>query len=120
MRAKQFPRKISKKRRRPVLQKRSAGGSRDRVAIRAEVRTAKSPLADKIDARRRALGLSKKRLAALAGIDETGLGRLLNGHSDPLTSTIGKLEAALVAEEKRALAHLVALHGTPEQQRSAA
>lgn len=71
--------------------------------------------AKEIDRRRAALGLTKKRLAELAKVDETGLGRALNGDIDPKNSTVEKVLDALVAEERRRLAHLIALHGVPEQ-----
>lgn len=76
--------------------------------------------AKEIERRRLALSLSKKRLAELAGLDETAVGRALNGHTDPLTSTMRKLDAALAAEEKKALAHLLRLKAQAERAEVAA
>lgn len=68
--------------------------------------------AKEIEQRREAIGLTKKRLAELAGLDETTVGLVLNGKTNPLTSTVEKIEAALLAEELSRRDHLVELHGT--------
>jgi predicted transcriptional regulator len=47
------------------------------------------------DRRRQRLKVTKKELAELAGIDESCLGRFLNGRTEILTSTLTKLEDAL-------------------------
>lgn len=69
--------------------------------------------------RRAALGLSKKKLSELADVDETCIGRVLNGDSTPLTDTVTKIEAALVAEEKRVLSHLLALRRADKRRAAA-
>lgn len=47
------------------------------------------------------IGLRQDRLAALTGLDESTLSRAFNGHTNPLTSTLDKIEAAIAAEEAR-------------------
>ena len=56
--------------------------------------------------RRKRLGLTRKRLAELAQVDENTLGRFLNSRGSALTSTVGKIEKALRTEEARLLASL--------------
>lgn len=65
-----------------------------------------------IEGRVKALNLSRKRLARLAGIDPATAYRGPRG-----LRTYGKLMRALEAEELRLLRHLIALHGVPNDQR---
>jgi predicted transcriptional regulator len=64
---------------------------------------------DAIEARARRIGLSMTELARCAGIAASTLFRD-RGSVDKKLSTLGKINAALVAEERRVLAHLLALH----------
>lgn len=50
--------------------------------------------------------LPLKRLAAMAGVDEDNLHRVITGKVDPRVSTVRKIEKALSAEEKRLLREL--------------
>ena len=59
--------------------------------------------------RARAIRLSNKELALLSGLDENTVSRAFNGNGG-LISTADRLAAAVEAEERRLLAHLLALH----------
>lgn len=61
-------------------------------------------------ARLRCLRLTEKDLAALAGVHPDTLAKTLAGRCDTKSSTLGKIERALIAEERRVLAHLARLH----------
>lgn len=52
-------------------------------------------------ARQGILRLPNKKWAELAGVDETTLGRVLKGETDPLISTLDRMEDALASEERR-------------------
>lgn len=58
-----------------------------------------------------AVNLSLKKLAGRAGCDFTSVYRAASGKSDLRSRTVNKLAEALIAEERRLLAHLIALHG---------
>ena len=62
-----------------------------------------------IETRAKRIGLSLTELARLAGIAASTLLRHKNMHS-PQLATLEKINAALVAEERRVLAQLMALH----------
>ncbi|MFO0448863.1 MAG: helix-turn-helix domain-containing protein [Rhabdaerophilum sp.] len=62
-----------------------------------------------IEARAKRIGLSLTELARLAGIAASTLLRHKSTHN-PQLSTLEKINVALVAEERRVLAHLIALH----------
>lgn len=57
-----------------------------------------------------AIRLQMKTLAELAGLDETTVQRTFGSQTTPLTTTAKKIETALIAEERRLLDHLAALH----------
>jgi predicted transcriptional regulator len=58
----------------------------------------------------RRIRLPEKELARLAGIHKDTLAKTLSARCDTKNSTLDKIERALVAEERRVLAHLIALH----------
>jgi transcriptional regulator with XRE-family HTH domain len=62
-----------------------------------------------IEARAKQIGLSLSRLARLAGMPASTLLRHKDTHS-PRLDTLEKINAALIAEERRVLAHLASLH----------
>jgi len=62
-----------------------------------------------IEARAKRIGLSLTELARLAGIAASTLLRHKSTHN-PQLSTLEKINVALVAEERRVLAHLIAPH----------
>ncbi len=64
------------------------------------------------------IGLSQVRLAELSGLDKHTVGRVLSGDRNVLRTSESALVATLEAEERRVLAHLLALH-TPEPLRGA-
>lgn len=66
---------------------------------------------DDVLSRREKLRLSVAELARLAGVDKHTIHRIEDGRHSPVSSTLDKIAAALVAEELRVLAHLQALHG---------
>jgi predicted transcriptional regulator len=47
------------------------------------------------------LRLRTSEVAEMAGVDESTLHRSFHGHTDPLNSTVDKIEAAIAAEEDR-------------------
>lgn len=59
------------------------------------------------DARRRALRLPVKHLAAAAGLDEDNVHRVLRNQTDPRQSTVAAIDAALTAEETRLQQYLL-------------
>lgn len=65
---------------------------------------------DDVLSRREKLRLSVAELARLAGVDKHTIHRIEDGRHSPVSSTLDKIAAALVAEELRVLAHLQALH----------
>lgn len=69
-------------------------------------------------ARAKAIRLSTNKLAELAGVNKHTVTYVLNGRRDTLVSTAARLEDALIAEEKRVLAHLQKLH--PQTERAPA
>lgn len=75
---------------------------------------------EQIARRASAVRLSRNRLAELAKLDKTTVGRTLNGLTRPLQETVTKMEGGLVADELALLRHLLALHGVPADLRSAA
>lgn len=54
--------------------------------------------------------LPEKELARLAGIHKDTLAKTLSARCDTKNSTLDKIERALIAEERRVLAQLMALH----------
>jgi predicted transcriptional regulator len=76
-----------------------------------------------IKARAKAINLSLKRLARAKGIDPSTVYRVARGVGDCRTFTQNQMTAALVEEERRLLAHLIALHPdclATQQERAAA
>lgn len=69
--------------------------------------------------RAKAVRLSVKLLSDLAGCSENTVQRTLTARTQPFLKTADKLSDALIAEEKRLLDYLIALHGIPEQLRAA-
>lgn len=67
-------------------------------------------LAAELRRRIAALRIDDKVIAAQAGVHKDTLAKVLAGRCDPKISTLRNIEAALVAEERRVLAHLLALH----------
>jgi len=63
-----------------------------------------------IAARCHRIRLPRKRLAELAKLDETTVGRTLNADTRPLQDTVEKMEAGMVGDEIDLLGHLVALY----------
>lgn len=55
------------------------------------------------------LGLRQKNLAAQAGLDEMTISRAFQSVTDPLSSTLDKIEAVVIAEEQRMRAHLATI-----------
>jgi predicted transcriptional regulator len=47
------------------------------------------------------LRLSNKLISERSGLDETTLGRTFLGHTDPLTSTLDRIEAVIAEEEQQ-------------------
>jgi predicted transcriptional regulator len=66
-------------------------------------------IVDEMKRRAKALRLSNKEWAQACGLDETTLGRTLNGDTNPLISTLERMEEALAADERRVRRHLDAL-----------
>jgi predicted transcriptional regulator len=66
---------------------------------------------DELKARCATLGLPVNRLAGLAGLNKHTLHKIFNGTCMPRLDTLRAIVAALEAEERRVLAHLLALHG---------
>ena len=60
--------------------------------------------------RRENLRLSVAELARLADVDKHTIHRIEDSRHSPVSSTLDKIERALVAEERRVLAQLMALH----------
>jgi len=60
--------------------------------------------------RRQMLRLSVAELARLADVDKHTIHRIEDERHSPVSSTLGKIERALIAEERRVLAHLASLH----------
>jgi DNA-binding XRE family transcriptional regulator len=60
--------------------------------------------------RRQMLRLSVAELARLADVDKHTIHRIEDERHSPVSSTLGKIERALIAEERRVLSHLLALH----------
>lgn len=60
--------------------------------------------------RARFINLSQVRLSQLAGVDKHTVGRVLAGDRNVLRSSEAAVAAALVAEERRVLNHLMTLH----------
>ena len=58
--------------------------------------------------------LSQRDLVRLTGLDKTTVNHALNGKSDPLASTIARLDGAIAAEETALRDYLLALHPLPE------
>jgi transcriptional regulator with XRE-family HTH domain len=58
----------------------------------------------------KAIRLSGKALAQASGLDEDTISRVFGGRTDPLNSTLERIERAVAAEEVRLAAHLAALH----------
>lgn len=56
------------------------------------------------------LRIDDKVIAARAGLHKDTLAKVLAGRVDPKISTLQAIERALEAEERRVLAHLMALH----------
>lgn len=71
-----------------------------------------------IKKRAEAVNLTLKRLARRAKVHPSTAYRASNA-GDCRVTTNAKLSRALVAEEERMLAHLLALHGVPEQRNAA-
>lgn len=59
-----------------------------------------------LSARIARLRMPRDRLAALSGLDESTLSRAFGGKTDPLSSTLDKIEAAVSAEEAELAEHL--------------
>ena len=76
------------------------------------------PIAE-IKARSRAIGLPLATLAAEAKVARSTIFQIGNGR-DPHVGTIDAIVEALVGRERAMLAHLVALHGLPTEERDAA
>lgn len=60
------------------------------------------------------INLRQVSLARIAGIDKHTVGRVLAGDRNVLKSSQDAVRLALEAEERRVLAHLMALHGVAE------
>jgi hypothetical protein len=58
------------------------------------------------------IGLSHVRLSHLSGRDKHTVGRVLSGSRNVERASECDVRAALEAEERRVLAHLIDLHGT--------
>ncbi len=56
---------------------------------------------DELSQRIQRIRLPQKLIAELSGLDEAPISRTLLGKTDPLTSTLEKIEAAVSAEEGR-------------------
>jgi len=54
----------------------------------------------------RRLRLDKKSIALAARLDETTVGRALNGRTDPRNSTLSAIEAVVAIEERELLSYL--------------
>jgi hypothetical protein len=68
--------------------------------------------------RARILRVPVCQIASLSGTNVETVRMVLRGTSDSKRSTLEAIEAALVAEERRLLAHLIALHPDMAAQRS--
>lgn len=68
------------------------------------------PTLDQIETRRQAIRLGSEALAKLAGIAESTLRRNRINPEGVRIGSLRKLDMALVAEERRLLAHLINLH----------
>jgi transcriptional regulator with XRE-family HTH domain len=53
--------------------------------------------------------MRRERLAETSGLDESTITRALKGKTDPLNSTLDKIEAAVAAEEASMADHLADL-----------
>ena len=73
---------------------------------------------DIVDIKRRAeaVNLTLKKLARRCTIDPSTLYRAARGQGDNLSRTIRPLGEQIVAEERRLLAHLIAIHGVPDRE----
>lgn len=69
--------------------------------------------------RAKALRLPGKALAEEAGLDQDTITRTLRGHTDPLNSTLDKIEGAIAAREISMLDHLLPLHAEARMDRIA-
>jgi predicted transcriptional regulator len=67
----------------------------------------------------KAIGMPQKLLAADAGLDQDTITRTLRGHTDPLSSTLDKIETAVAAREIGMLDHLLPLHAEARLERIA-
>lgn len=67
--------------------------------------------------RREAVRLTVAELARLAGVDKHTIHRIEDAAHSPVSTTLDKIETALVAEERRVLAHLLRLHPLPSDDR---
>lgn len=56
--------------------------------------------------------MPRDRLAALSGLDESTLSRAFGGKTDPLSSTLDKIEAAVSVEEAEMATHLAGVRGS--------
>lgn len=64
-----------------------------------------------LQARIKALRLSGKALSRATGLDEDTISRTFTGKTDPLNSTLDKIEVAVAAAEARMADHLAKLSG---------
>lgn len=63
-----------------------------------------------VRARRKALRLSVAELARLSGVDKHTIHRTQDGLHSPVNTTLRKISSVIIAEERRVLRHLMALH----------
>lgn len=75
---------------------------------------------DEIEARREALRLPFKDLAEMAGLDHQTVARSLKRKNPPRYGSHEKIEQALLADERRQLSRLLALHPLESQPSGAA
>jgi DNA-binding LacI/PurR family transcriptional regulator len=56
--------------------------------------------------------MRRDRIAELSGLEASTISRAFNGKTDPLTSTLDRIEAAIAQEEALMAEHLAKLSGS--------